>query len=455
MDKLIIKNRKIELEKIYIILSLIFGVLFIFSNGPFQSPDEYTHFRRAYQISDGYFLGQSLNNERGAFIPKSINDTVIKVSGDVPMHPDKKIDIKSLLRALSMPLDIKNKFFIASPNTLIYTPIVYIPQSIGIFIGKTLNLSPLILMYLGRIFNLIFSSIIIFFSMKIIRNKKNLLFLFALMPMLLYQSASLSADGVTNSIAIFTISYFVAMFGNKVKYIKKNNIILMIVLVCVLSLTKEIYILFSLLYFFIPRSKFKSKKQYVTTALIIILLPFILNLIWLLLTTTTLATNANVSVSGQIKFILHNPILYLKIILKTFMENGSFYFRSFIGILGWLDTNFPIPVYITYYVFLILSSVVNNKNVMFNFKRRIYMIVLFLIMIIIIFTSLYVSYTQVGNPDIQGVQGRYFIPIALLLLLPLESLKVKIKNFNLISVIYVVCILSFSVYALINRYFIT
>lgn len=446
--------RKINLEKLYVIFSLIFGIAFVFSNGPFQSPDEYTHFRRAYQISDGNILGEKFHNKSGAFIPQSIDDTVIKVSDGIPGNVDKKVNINNLLEAFNMPLDSKNKIFISSPNTLTYPPIAYIPQSIGISFGKKLNLSPLILMYLGRMFNLFFSCLVILLSMKIIPCKKNLIFLFALMPMVLYQSASLSADGVTNSMAIFTVSYFMRLFSDNTKNIISKNIVTMFLLICILSLTKGMYFLFSFLYLLIPKNKFKDKKQYFMIGLIIIITPLILNVIWSLLTTNTLATNSNASVNGQINYILHNPLSYIMIFFKTLIHNGTFYLKSFIGTLGWLDTDLPLLLTITYYILLIIAAIVNNEKGIFNFKSRVVFICLFLSITTLIFTALYISYTPVGKSQIDGVQGRYLIPIALLLILPLENLKIKIKRFNVISVLYSLSVLICTEYILINRYFI-
>ena len=45
--------------------------------------------------------------------------------------------------------------------------------------------------------------------------------------------------------------------------------------------------------------------------------------------------------------------------------------------------------------------------------------------IILIFTSLYVQWTPFRNPVINGVQGRYFIPILLIILLVLKPNKIK------------------------------
>ena len=59
-------------------------------------------------------------------------------------------------------------------------------------------------------------------------------------------------------------------------------------------------------------------------------------------------------------------------------------------------------------------------------------IIISLIVIVIIglvFTSLYVQFTEIDSMTISGVQGRYFIPILLLIGLLLWNLKIN-SNYN-------------------------
>ena len=61
-------------------------------------------------------------------------------------------------------------------------------------------------------------------------------------------------------------------------------------------------------------------------------------------------------------------------------------------------------------------------------KYQIFWISITILAIIgLIFTSLYVQWTYVGNNSILGVQGRYFLPILPLIMLLIAS-KIKIKS---------------------------
>lgn len=89
----------------------------------------------------------------GAFLPASFIDTHLKVMGDIPFHPEQKEDLQVLFSMFNYPLNPQNKTFAKFHNTALYAPLPYI-QAFGIEVGKILNLSPLFLVYLGRLANL-------------------------------------------------------------------------------------------------------------------------------------------------------------------------------------------------------------------------------------------------------------------------------------------------------------
>jgi uncharacterized membrane protein len=86
----------------------------------------------------------------------------------------------------------KSKVFAA-----LYPPIPYIASASVMFIGKLLNFSPLDLIYPARLVNLFLYTLIVYMAIKLIPVHKWVLLLLALMPMTLYEAATLSADSFT------------------------------------------------------------------------------------------------------------------------------------------------------------------------------------------------------------------------------------------------------------------
>jgi uncharacterized membrane protein len=74
-----------------------------------------------------------------------------------------------------------------------------------------------------------------------------------------------------------------------------------------------------------------------------------------------------------------------------------------------------------------------------------------------IFTALYLYWTPAGNPLVLGVQGRYFLPTAPLLLLLLANRKIALPGgtvwLNAAVFVYTLLCLSVSVHVLVTGYY--
>ena len=159
-----------------------------------------------------------------------------------------------------------------------------------------------------------------------------------------------------------------------------------------------------------------------------------------------------------------------------------YYFDTISGNLGWFDTKFPflfqLLVYITMFI-VTFSSGVDKCNKSYIFRKRdkviFYTVGCFLIYIIILSMfewtlkcSNVVNYDKlsVGQyaqyiktlPYIGGVQGRYFLPVLPLLLLPMSSLKFSrfVNSINpiLYQIVYYCVLVVVMVSVLLNRYWI-
>ena len=63
-----------------------------------------------------------------------------------------------------------------------------------------------------------------------------------------------------------------------------------------------------------------------------------------------------------------------------------------------------------------------------NKKERIYMFAVFLISLVLILLSMLVAFTSISSSKISGVQGRYFLCIALLLYLATTTSLVNVSE---------------------------
>jgi uncharacterized membrane protein len=93
---------------------------------------------------------------------------------------------------------------------------------------------------------------------------------------------------------------------------------------------------------------------------------------------------------------------------------------SYFGTLGWLDTNFPFPFLVLFYLIfisVILFDAYETGQIPIRLKAFSFLAVI--ISIIGMFTKMYISWTSlpwvmgVGADLVSGIQGRYFIPLTL------------------------------------------
>jgi uncharacterized membrane protein len=121
----------------------------------------------------------------------------------------------------------------------------------------------------------------------------------------------------------------------------------------------------------------------------------------------------------QESFIIHNPHSYINVLWNTsFFSWGDGITNSFIGNFGWQDTPLAAWIVVVGYIALGLVVVANYSTykTWLNKTQRFLLLALTFVYWLAVSTALYVYYTPVGFKIIVGLQGRYFMPMALLLI---------------------------------------
>lgn len=449
--------KRLKIEHTFLIISLIFGVLWTFILPPFQSPDETVHLYRAYITSNGNF--QCVNNNgsnAGGYLPTSMGEflNVLKAE-NIRFHPEKKQNLGTLKNSLEY-FPNKEKEFIEFPGSCAYSPVPYIPQSIGILLANLLGMPWLIILYVGRIVNLLAYIAISYWAIKLLPILKRALFLLLLMPMSLHQAGSLSADVLTISICVFYVAYILYLKYKEGVITKKENTFL-VVLSALLGLLKITYFPLALLFLLLPKTKYKTTKTYYLYLSIVVISSFIFAGFWMLLT-RKINLVFPVDPVEQLKTILNAPFDYFILLIKSFFYNNSLY-TQFFGVFGWLDTPLPVVFSYVFYAILllviILDSIKDKVEVSaVNIRNGVYLLVLFIGCVFVIESALFLNWPQPSQDFINGVQGRYFIPIIMLFVLSIYFLFPLIRKYSrLVIVIFVSCILLSSSYCLVQRYY--
>lgn len=421
----LIKNKYLNKERLYLALAIPLSLGYTIFMIPNHVADESAHFARAYDLVNSNIFSTKENVN----VP---NDFL-----NYNMYNVKNYD--DLYNALFKVTKYKEEaIFNNVPYN--YNFVLYFFSGIGILIGKVLSLPMLITYYLSRIFNVCFMLLCGYFTIKFIPFGKNVTLVYLLNPMYLHQAASVGADSVVNSVCLLFIA--IVLYFREIKDFKRYDFLLLILLILLLGFAKYVYIPLLLLLLLLIKNKGLFNKKHKTYIIGSILLSIILCAFFVFLFFTTspekeaievTSSVGNISVLGQFRYIIFNPIYDIKCLVYTIYLNMHFYVETFLGMeLGWLNICInPIAIYI-YAILLLFSPFIYLKDEkgFFDKKEKFFCNILCIILIVFSMLSMWLYCTSVGAMLIQGVQGRYFLPFMLLGLLTLSNKKQKITINN-------------------------
>ncbi len=436
---LISKFSRLKIETLFLIFSITFGIFYIFGFPPSQLPDDSSDYFRSLEVSEFHLTTPKKDKVYG----RSYSVNVEKV------YSSKSYS--DVISNMNMKLEGKKKLYTYT-NKSLYSFVCYIPQAIGVGIANILKLPIVFQILLGKIFNFSFYVLAIYLAIKYIPVKKELIFFMSLLPISMQEATSLSADSMT---IWATFSLFAFTMWSKIKEIKftKRHYIILSLLLLFISLSKIVYLPLCFLILLIPTSCFKSKKQKIIYCCFVLFVSILFNMIWLKISAPYLdqfMSSRKSNSSDQLMYIISNPLEYVLILFNTVDKFLFTYSEQMIGYsLGAWTVNTSYIFAAVSLIMLLYMVVKNNRKVfLLNNYEKIFSFLILIGTTLLIFTSLYLQWTELRAHFVDGIQGRYFIP-----LIPIVSLLFMTKNdeekINFCSLMIVIM---FNIVALISIY---
>ena len=260
----------------------------------------------------------------------------------------------------------------------------------------------------------------------------------SLLPMVLFLASMVTYDNILNSLTLLALALILRLtYDESIKTIPKKYFIALAIIGIVLLNVKTIYFLIFLLMFLIPVKKFKDKKGMIKTALILI--GIILGATLLLKLPTLLqkvSSSGSDLVGQQISYVLSHPWQFLVIIWNNIINQRFFQLNSMVGLFGLIDTYLPFIAVFGIYIYLILIALSEGSSDSIKVKKSMKILagIIVVVSIFAIYGVMYISWTpqllkEVGGDQISGVQGRYFLPLLMPLLLLFSNKKIKDNRF--------------------------
>lgn len=439
---LFVNTDKFKIENIFLIFGLVIGGLYIAVIPIGGIPDENMHWYKSYEVSLGHFISdKDEDNHGGRTMDKNLiyvltndNESAHRVN-----EPDFTIDsYEDWQKRYKENINKEDgEEFFEFSNTAIYPAVCYIPQALGIAVSRIFSDSLMVQAYCARVGNLLAYIAIMWYAIKNVPFKKMVILVASFLPITFQEITSMSIDGLLIATSTLLISYTLYLTfdeKNKNEKLKIKDYCILILTGIFTAITKVVYLPLCLIIYIIPKTKFKDVKQkYIVLTLILVLIT-ILDLFVVInsMGYENKIADPKADTFEQIKEIIKDPIGFSKVIVATannFAESHTY--EIFGNSLSWMDVNIS-PIYLVTLLVLTLYFVFSNnqdieeqdendevKDVAIINKNK-YIMKYFILGIVlisifaIVFTE-YVTINKVGNQVILGIQGRYYIPIIILL----------------------------------------
>ena len=418
-------NKNLKIEKVFLIISLSVGLILVFINVPLATYDEHAHFWRTYELANGIVKSETKE------LPDSVFDIVIDKETGI-YHVEKNTSYDYISQKFSVPLDknTKSNHLVGATGTV--SPLSYIPQTIGVFIGNVLNLNPVFLVYLGRIFNLLSYIALIYIAIKITTSEKikRIICLISILPMALNLAVSFSPDAIIMSCSILALAYILHLKSSNLK-INYKNYLVFLVLVTIISMCKIVYLTFAFLLLLIPKENFKKNSYKILYVIFTILFIVLVYTSWQRVVTSSPVV-IRTSQTEQLYYTLSDIKRDLGTGVNTLYKFTDEYYNTMIG--GW-NTPYSVIIIMSAMLFVATYREDDNKDnkELITKANKIILSLIILVSATLIFVGLYIAWTRTGFNYVEGVQGRYFLPLLLpaVLILGKNKLILKIKNENM------------------------
>nr|AGO88200.1 membrane protein-like protein [Aggregatibacter actinomycetemcomitans] len=264
--------------------------------------------------------------------------------------------------------------------------------------------------YLAKIFTLLVSIAILYFASVQYRLSIPVLLILSL-PMTMFQMGSTNPDSIIFSLSVFIGSLLARGLDSNYNFTHKDFCKLLFSIFLCVTVKFNMLVLLLLPFFISKRREIRHGSMY---SIFII----ILSILWIVLAMKLTEAQSHFKEGALHNFSYY--IFHMDDLFEIFKNTLNLTYlksllRMFLGVLGWVDTKFTINEYLFFgstsllaYIFLFIHNLYKLKYVIVS---------VLLVGVVFLFTHfiLLITYNEIGTTQIVGVQGRYFIPIMLII----------------------------------------
>lgn len=418
-----------------LVVGLIFGLAFLVLIPPMQGPDEPNHFLRVYQLSEGTALSPYIGQSLGGMFPWLVQQNKA-VGGNLPdgvvsyayykfddyHEPTPHKYTLSDFRAMDSIKSTGHVMGASFPNTAVYSPVAYLPDIIGMWVGRAVSNSPAVFFYTTRLAALLFGVSLIALSVRLIPFGKLPLAVIALLPMTIAQESVITADTTAIAFSFLAVSLVLRTAFLPRKPFRIDYALLVLVFLLVGLSKPSLLPLLLITPALLINKHIRRRDGYVLVAASI-LATVVPAALWDMLVKKRAVFGYGQSYTGVnyhynlVHLLEHPHSTFLILGHALFTADFNYPASEFIGNIGWQNTPLPVLFVGLGYGLLCVSLLIAALRQEFEIPGWVKWLAAAAGFGIIVTTALYL-YLLI-EPEhaitVTGIQGRYLLPAAALL----------------------------------------
>ena len=420
-----------QVKTLLLALATISCLVLVFVIPPFQAPDEQQHFYRTYAVATGKLMPEVRAEGVGYELPASLPATVEVLLRSNELHayrPVFKVDSEALAAERQRPLDPDNTRFVSFPDASLIGATAYLPQALGLSVGRMVGASPVEMLYLGRLANALVALAICWFAITRLTVGTTLAATILALPMVQASFATLAPDAT-----LISAGFLMIALASTPEGASPSSDLRLWVAVTLLGLlmitTKLTYIAAAgfgaLLWWYRDPVSLKDRRTLLLVANWLLL--FVAGITWMgIIDYAVVTTRPNVDIDAdrQIAHIVADPVRFVGVMVGSMLSHAIFYVESTIGLLGWKTVKLGNLAYLCGMAALALA-VLRHEPARRRFAWWMSLLALGAVLLgwVLTESALYIRWSEVGSKFIEGMQGRYFLPMLFALVLLQNRLR--------------------------------
>jgi uncharacterized membrane protein len=296
-------------------------------------------------------------------------------------------------------------------NTAFYPPFLYAPGVLAVWVGRALELTIIQTLYLARGANAVAAAFLTFLALVFARRTRIGLTVVAILPMTITLDTSASQDALIISLVILAVGAIDRIIDSNRAATRLETLLITLMLLLPAMARPPYAALSGLLLLTAPKN---SLRAWISAASIVTCMGS-----WWLSAAGSTVTIPPGDPSTQWASTIAHPTRLLVTAWSTLLSESKEAGVQLIGVLGWQDTRLA-PSFIelagTVLAFALVSSTTGPA------RRPWLAMLISMTGIAGVFLAIYFLFTSTGAAVVNGMQGRYFLPLVAVLALALPAL---------------------------------